>query len=180
MYLLSLNSLCLHSLACIKRFPPVYYPFLQRRFFSRESPKRALPNHPLCNLFSHGSHLPCIGWVTNWWDSGRSTLFLSYALSFSFPCIFCRYYLVLFHCFYPRRIKVFPHPLGKSNMGFLSLPYYILLGWTYWLSTRPLSFHWILLGNICRVLSYSFTFGLFKTHFTLQEGSFYTYALPLS
>lgn len=54
-------------------------------------------------------------------------------LCLSFPCIFCRYYLVLFHYFYPHIIKVFPHLLHNCGMGFLSLPYYIMLGWTYWL-----------------------------------------------
>ena len=130
MYLLSLNSLCLHSLACIKPFPPVSYPFWQSCLFSREYDAKITPFSPLfqtiLSVISSASPLE-VQFIEN------ATLFLSYALSLSFPCIFCRYFLVLFHCFYPRRIKVFPHPLGKGSMGFLSLPYYILLGWTYWL-----------------------------------------------
>lgn len=130
MYLLSLNSLCLHSLACIKPFPPVSYPFWQSCLFSREYDAKIRPFSPLfqtiLSVISSDTPLE-VQFIEN------ATLFLSYALSLSFPCIFCRYFLVLFHCFYPRRIKVFPHPLGKGSMGFLSLPYYILLGWTYWL-----------------------------------------------
>ena len=130
MYLLSLNSLCLHSLACIKPFPPVSYPFWQSCLFSREYDAKIRPFSPLfqtiLSVISSATPLE-VQFIEN------ATLFLSYALSLSFPCIFCRYFLVLFHCFYPRRIKVFPHPLGKGSMGFLSLPYYILLGWTYWL-----------------------------------------------
>ena len=130
MYLLSLNSLCLHSLACIKPFPPVSYPFWQSCLFSREYDAKIRPFSPLfqtiLSVISSATPLE-VQFIEN------ATLFLSYALSLSSPCIFCRYFLVLFHCFYPRRIKVFPHPLGKGSMGFFSLPYYILLGWTYWL-----------------------------------------------
>lgn len=144
MYLLGLNSLCLHSLACIKRFSPISYPFWQTCFPSRESPIRG-PDRML-----KLGHLPLLQTILSVIYLATAPTSLALArlqvhgtlavplcfflmLCLSFPCIFCRYYLVLFHCFYPHTIKVFPHLLHNCGMGFLSLPYYIMLGWTYWL-----------------------------------------------
>ena len=90
----SINSLCLHSLACIRWFPLTFFLFLkmilsQQSIFPkvarRDTKFRSFPPstkpHPLF-LFNRGPCLPCIGWVAGWRAPSFATLISSFSLAF--------------------------------------------------------------------------------------------------